>query len=187
MSDRQQWELRYRLERFPHGIYPLPFLKENIQLLPRGRALDAAMGAGRNAVYLARQGYQVLGIDYSLGAVRQARMLARRFKVHLNIMVADLEHFQLPHEHFDLVVQTYYLQRHLFPQIVAALRPGGAVLMETYTQKQLEYQPDRNPANLLQPGELLQHFADLRIAHHFEGVIIQNGRPRAVEQLIAFK
>jgi SAM-dependent methyltransferase len=186
-SDREQWQMRYRLERFPHGIDPLPFLKQNAHLLPKGRALDVAMGAGRNAVYLAQNGWQVLGIDYSLEGVRQARWLAHRFKVRLDALVADLEHFHLPTDYFDLVVQTYYLQRELLPQIAATVRTGGAVLIETYTQKQREYQPERDPAHLLEPGELLQALFDFRIAHHFEGVIVQNDRPRAVEQIIGFK
>jgi len=70
---------------------PSSFLVENIDLLPKGRALDLAMGGGRNAVYLAKMGYEAEGIDISREAVDAALELARESGVHIRARIQDLE------------------------------------------------------------------------------------------------
>ena len=67
------------------------FLKENIQVLPKGRALDLAMGEGRNGVYLATQGYDVLGLDISPLGLKKAHKLAEYHNVKIETQVVDLE------------------------------------------------------------------------------------------------
>ena len=70
---------------------PAQLLVDNMDLLPKGRALDVAMGAGRNAVYLAKAGFEVEGVDRSPEAVNKALELARNSDVHIRAHVADLE------------------------------------------------------------------------------------------------
>jgi tellurite methyltransferase len=70
---------------------PAHFLADNIGLLPRGRALDVAMGSGQNSVYLARMGFQVEGIDISAEALNNALELAQKNGVTINAKVIDLE------------------------------------------------------------------------------------------------
>ncbi len=63
--DKDRWDKKYSTEVFIFGKEPVPFLTQNIHLLPKGRALDIAMGEGRNGVYLATQGFEVVGLDIS--------------------------------------------------------------------------------------------------------------------------
>jgi len=180
----QKWDQRYQ-DQDPEVLSPAPILRTHRELLPRGgRALDLAMGLGQNAVYLATLGFEVTGIDISPVAVQKALELAARCGVALDAVVADLEHFQLPIAAYDLVVNIAYLQRSLAPQIIAALKPGGVLVFETFTQDYLRYKPDSNPAFLLQPGELKELFRPLTPLYYWEGTVDER---RAVAALIAQK
>lgn len=164
-------------------------LQERRQLLPKGgRALDVAMGSGRNALFLARLGFQVVGIDISTEAVALCRQRAREQGLAVDAVLADLERFPLPREAFDLIINFYYLQRNLAPPMVAALRPGGILVFETYTlgQLQLGYGP-RNADFLLRPGELRRMFQGLEELYYREGVIDEGRGPKAVASLIGRK
>lgn len=146
-------------------------------------ALDLACGAGRNAVYLAERGWDVTACDISLEGVRTAQALARRRSVSLRLFCQDLETIQLPAERFDLVLCFFYLQRGLFPQIRAALRPGGLVVYKTYTTDQLRFPGrPRHPLHMLRPRELLEAFADFRVFVYQETI-----QGRGLAQLIAQK
>ena len=145
------------------------------------RAIDLACGAGRNAVYLAERGWDVTACDVSLEGLRAAQTLARKRGVSLRLFCQDLETAQLPVEHFDLVVSFFYLQRELFPQIKAALRPGGFVVFKTYTTDQLRFPGrPRHALHMLRPQELLAAFQDFRVWVYQETL-----RGRGVAQLIA--
>ena len=133
--DRRKWDARYDSEEFIFGKQPVAFLKENVHLLPKGKALDIAMGEGRNGVFLATLGYEVLGLDISEKGLRKAEALAREFNTSVETKTTDLEKASLPENEFDVVVMTSYLQRNLFPQIRRALKAGGMVIIETYNQK----------------------------------------------------
>ena len=71
-KDQSRWDKHYDIEEFLFGTEPIHFLKENINLLPKGKALDLAMGEGRNGVYLATQGFDVLGLDISPLGLKKA-------------------------------------------------------------------------------------------------------------------
>lgn len=120
-------------ERHDHNNDPSEFLVENIHLLKRGRALDIAMGAGRNAVYLARMGFTVEGVDISKEAVEEARNLAREQGVSITAIEGDLEKdYRIEENAYDLIICFNYLQRSLIPQIKAGLKMGGFVVYETF-------------------------------------------------------
>lgn len=168
---------------------PASLLLEAQHLLPKGgKALDIAMGSGPNAIYLATLGFQVTGIDLSAEAVALCRQRAAEQGVAVDAIVADLERTPLPRETYDLIVNFYYLQRDLAPQIIAALRPSGVLLFETYTldQLRLDYGP-RNPDFLLRPGELRQMFSGLEELFYREGIIVEGRGPKAVASLVARK
>ena len=76
-KDQSRWDKHYDIEEFLFGTEPIHFLKENINLLPKGKALDLAMGEGRNGVYLATQGFDVLGLDISPLGLNKAHKLAK--------------------------------------------------------------------------------------------------------------
>jgi len=165
-KDKDRWNRKYDNERYLFGKTPIAFLKEHLHLLPKGNALDIAMGEGRNGVFLATKGFQVTGIDISETGLKKAETLAKEQGVSIETKVVDLEQYQLRSETYDVILCTYYLQRNLFPQMIKALKPGGMVLVETYTMEHLKYRAHFKPQYLLQPNELLDHFTDLTILQY---------------------
>jgi SAM-dependent methyltransferase len=166
---------------------PLPFLVEQLERLPRGRALDLAMGLGRNAVYLARQGWTVDGVDRSPEAVQKAMALAGSLGVHINGIVADLGTYEIRSGSYDLICCFYFLERRLFPAIRQGLRPGGAVLYQSVTIDQLALRPAFPREHCLEPNELLTWFQDLRVLYYREAVVNILGTDAAVASLFAVK
>ena len=164
--DKERWEHKYGTEEYIFGKTPVAFLQEHLHLLPKGKALDIAMGEGRNGVFLATKGYQVTGIDISETGLNKARALAKEHGVSIETTVVDLETYQLPTERYDVIICSYYLQRNLFPQMINALKPGGVIMVETYTLEHLKYSPRFPRQFLLEPNELLHHFRDLTVLRY---------------------
>jgi len=187
-EDKKRWNKRYNTKEYVYGKEPIKFLKDNINILTRGKALVLAMGEGRNAIFLAGNGFAVDGCDISEVAVEKSKLLAGRNNVQLNAFVADLEKYKIPTNKYDLITCIYYTQRNLIPQIKDGLKKGGMVLFETYTIDQLKYGADapgpKNPAYLLKHNELLDFFRDFHILYYREGEIAEN---KSVASLIAQK
>lgn len=165
-EDKERWDKKYDTEQYISGKEPIPFLREHLSLLPKGNALDVAMGEGRNGVYLAAKGFRVTGLDISAVGLKKAEALARARHTQIETKVVDLETYQLPPERYDVIVCTYYLQRDLFPQIIHSLKSGGMALVETFTRDHLKYSPTFNPQYLLDRNELLVLFKDLLILRY---------------------
>jgi 2-polyprenyl-3-methyl-5-hydroxy-6-metoxy-1,4-benzoquinol methylase len=135
----------------------------------RGRALDIATGKGRNAIFLAEQGFHVVAIDVSPVALDEARGRAAGKSLSISWQQANLERIELPKTTYDLIVNFNYLQRSLIPQIKTALAPGGHVIFETYLIGQEAIGHPKNPAYLLRHNELLELFRDFRVLCYREG------------------
>jgi tellurite methyltransferase len=164
---------------------PSAFLVENIDLLPRGRALDIAMGEGRNTIYLAEHGWEAEGVDLSPDAVKTALRLARERGLKIKAEVGDLEKdYHIFPEYYDLIICFNYLQRSLIPQIKVGVKKGGFVLYETYLIDQQSFGHPHNPAFLLQHNELLNMFREWRVLRYREGLVEDQ---KAVASLIAEK
>lgn len=164
--------LRDMSHKYDHGQKPSQFLVENIDLLPKGRALDLAMGGGRNAVFLARNGYETEGIDISRKEVNAALELARRSGVDLKAHMEDLEgNIHFDEASYDVIVCFNYLYRPLIPKIKDALRTGGMIVYETYIVDQARFGKPRNPSHLLERNELLNMFREFRCLRYREGII----------------
>jgi len=150
---------------------PASWLVAHRHLLPpTGDALDVACGRGRNAIWLAEQGLRTLAIDRDPEAVASVNQAARpKFMLHAEVL--DLESGSpFPFvDAFDVIVVVHYLHRPLFPSLLAALRPGGLLVYETYTRAQAARGKPTNPAFLLEPGELLRLVQPLRAISHREG------------------
>jgi tellurite methyltransferase len=163
---------------------PAQFLVENIGLLPGGRALDIAMGNGRNSIYLAENGYRVEGIDQSAEAVAIALERARQAGVSISGRVSDLEQdFTIKSDEFDVIICFYYLQRSLISRIKDALRPDGTLVCETFIIDQRQFGRPQNPDYLLKHNELLEMFRQFRCLRYREGIIGN----RAIASIIAQK
>ena len=167
-QDKIRWDKKYATKKYLFGREAIPFLQDHVDLLPKGHVLDLAMGEGRNSVYLATKGFQVTGVDISAEGLKKAATLAAELGVTITTVVADLESYEIPANSFDVIICTYYLQRDLFPKIVAALKSGGIALIETYTMDHIQYSPRFNKTFLLEPNELLTMLPGLRIVRYQE-------------------
>ena len=164
---------------------PAKFLQDSIMLLPKGRVLDVAMGKGSNAVFLAKMGFDVQGVDISSDAVRDSLEAARKAGVAIKAEVADLEgDYVIRKGAYDVIICFRYLQRSLIPQIKEGLRRGGMVVYETFTVDQVRFGKPRNPDYLLKYNELLHMFLDFRCRFYQEGVLETR---KAIARLIAEK
>lgn len=129
-EDRKIWDKRYDTEEYLFGKEPNSFLKEHMGILPKGKALELAMGEGKDAVFLAKNGYEVDGCDISEVAIKKAYKLAEENNVKINALVVDLEKYEIPEGRYDLITCFYYLQRSLIPQIKKGLKAGGGLYLK---------------------------------------------------------
>ncbi|MGB2818954.1 MAG: class I SAM-dependent methyltransferase [Burkholderiaceae bacterium] len=168
----ETWNHRFAGEDFLFGTEPNGWLRAHASLLPPGgRILSVADGEGRNSVWLAQQGYVVEAFDIAAVGVAKARALAERAGVHVNFTVADCDSFAWRPAHYDGVAAIFIqfadpaLRDRLFRRIIESLKPGGILVLQGYTPKQLEYRTGGPPfESHLYTAELLRAaFAALEI------------------------
>src|SRR5271170_1993292 len=184
-ANETAWDTRHREAAQNLPAEPASIVLEWLPLLPRGPALDLACGTGRHALLLAGRGQFVNAVDQSGTALGILENRARKAKLQVSrtgdastegsqthgirLIQANLEDIQLPEALFSLILCLQYLQRSLFQQIAAALRPGGVLVFETFTRAQLDYSGGpRNPAHLLESGELRTAFPGLHTLFYRE-------------------
>jgi SAM-dependent methyltransferase len=142
----ERWEERFSVPEYVFGTEPNAFLKSQAGALPKsGKALAIADGEGRNGVWLAEHGLDVVSMDFSPTALAKAQALARERGVTLRTLQADIMTWDWPNAEFDVVVGIFFQfatppqRARIFAGIRGALRPGGLLLLEGYGPKQLEY------------------------------------------------
>jgi SAM-dependent methyltransferase len=188
-EDRARWDERYRIGDWADIDEPAAILEDAEPWLePPGRALDVACGAGRNSLYLARRGYTVIAADISWEGLRRLARRARHERLPVHPVHADLERFGLPPGTFDLIVNSRFLLRALFPLFRRALKPGGLLLIETFNVDEIDLLGgDIRRAFALEHGELREAFADFELLVYEEGVLEQPEGERGLARLIARK
>jgi SAM-dependent methyltransferase len=168
-SERDAWYEKHRGK--PAGE-PEPFLVEMIPRISRGCiALDVAAGRGRNALAMARARIRVVAVDFSEPAMHVLADAARRERFAVWPVVANLDSFHLKHESLDAIVNINFLDRALFPEFSRALRAGGVLIADTFTNEQASLGHPKNPRFLLGHGELKELVAGLDIEHYREGLM----------------
>ena len=176
-DDQARWDKQYVEARGPDT--PASFLRQvfetDVWQLPRGRALDIACGQGRNSLYLAERGFEVVAMDISAVALNEARKQAELKQLRTDWRQTDLEAVRLDEAAYDLIVNFNYLQRSLIPHIKRAIKSGGHVVFETYLIDQIAIGHPKNPDYLLRHNELLEHFREFRILCYREGKFKDNG------------
>jgi SAM-dependent methyltransferase len=168
--DRQGWDDRYDGEELIFTADPSRFLGPELAGLTPGRALDLGSGEGRNALWLAEQGWAVTGVDFSSVGIAKADRLARQRGLAVDWVVADLRSFQPPASTFDLVIQFFMHfpapeRRALLRRAVDALRPGGVILVVGYHVDHLDEGSGggpQDPALLFTVDGLVSDLPDLR-------------------------
>lgn len=146
MSEFERWEERFSSPDYVFGTEPNAFLKKQASRLSRGqRALSLADGEGRNGVWLAMQGLDVLSVDFSPKALAKAEALARQRGVVIRTERADLGAWRWPENTFDVVAGIFMqfagpaVRDRIFAGIRRTVKPGGLLLIEGYRPEQLAY------------------------------------------------
>ena len=176
-SEKQRWEARFSAPDYIFGKEPNAFLKAQARRLPAaGCALSVADGEGRNGVWLAEQGLDVLTIDYSPAALAKARALAQDRGVKLRTEVADVFGWRWPQEAFDVIAAIFIFaapaeRPAFFKNLRDALKPGGRLLIQGYRPEQLKYRTGGPPdAERLYTRAILEQgfgdMAELEIREH---------------------
>lgn len=165
--ERDKWNARYATDDVL--TEPSPFLLDMLHFVPRrGRALDVAGGAGRNAIVLARRGLETTVADISSVALERARTDGRIAGVELATVEVDLAHESLPEGPWDAVLVFHYLNRLLFSAIARELAPGGVLVACIATTRNRERNERPPPSHLLDEGELPRLIGDLGVVHYEE-------------------
>jgi SAM-dependent methyltransferase len=155
------WDERYSAEGFAYGTTPNTFLEENVSHIPKGKVLSLAEGEGRNAVFLAKQGYSVTAVDASLVGLNKAGKLAEENGVVVEFIHADLADYDLGENKWDGIVSIFCplpssLRKQLYKKVEAGLRRGGVFLLEAYTPNQLKHGTGGgNSADVMQSAKTL--------------------------------
>ncbi|MBL9199012.1 MAG: class I SAM-dependent methyltransferase [Opitutaceae bacterium] len=135
------WDQRYAGDEFAYGTDPNTFLAQHARLLS-GPVLSLAEGEGRNGVFLATLGLEVLGVDSSKVGLAKAHKLAAVRGVSIRTLVTDLADYEPPSNTFGAVVSIFAhlpssLRRRLYPLVERSLKPGAVLLLEAYAKAQI--------------------------------------------------
>lgn len=169
-ADIDRWNTRFAANPEPVEARGEPELAARSDLLTgQGLGLELACGRGANALFLAGLGYQVIAMDGSIHALRQCASASRRHGLAVFPVVTDLDRTSLPMSAFRLISVVRYLNRDLFPAIVAALAPGGILFYKTFNRLHLVDHPRFNPDFVLRDNELPEAFGSLETLGGEEG------------------
>jgi len=140
---KEFWNERYSSGDFAYGKAPNEFLVAECHRIKPGRVLCLAEGEGRNASFLATQGFTVTAVDQSRQGLEKTKSLGSELGVEISTIEADLANFEIAPLYWDAIVSISAhlppaIRKNIHHQVVSGLKPGGIVILEAYTQKQLE-------------------------------------------------
>jgi SAM-dependent methyltransferase len=165
--DVQFWDQRYAAHEFVYGQAPNEFLREQLTKLKPGLALFPAEGEGRNALYAASLGWTVFAFDQSKVARDKALALAAERNITIRYDVKGLDEFRGDHT-YDMVGLFYVhmpsdLRHQVHAELLKALKPGGVVILECFSERQLEHDSGgpKDPDMLMNIDKLLNDFSGL--------------------------
>jgi SAM-dependent methyltransferase len=192
--DSSGWDDRYSGTDLVWTAEPNRFLTEEVADLEPGRALDIACGEGRNAVWLAAQGWTVTGVDFSAVGLDKARRLAERRGVVVDWVTADVTRYEPPAREFHLVV-VLYLHLPATEMIAAlsraakALAPGGTLLVVGHDSTNLTegYGGPQDPQVLYGPDEIVAALGELTVERAVRvrrSVVAPHGTVDAIDVLV---
>jgi SAM-dependent methyltransferase len=185
-DDRERWNEKYSTdEEFELPDDPIPELARRIETLPSGRALDVATGTGRNARFLASEGYEVDAVDVSDEALDRAASAAEDEGVAVNWIRADIDDFEFEADAYDVITVSFFAALDRLPDLMEALAPGGVLVYEHHLRSSdgIDIGPSdryRYPSN-----HLLHACLDLTILGYEERTRPdREGRTQAVATLV---
>ncbi|HYM90819.1 MAG TPA: (d)CMP kinase, partial [bacterium] len=181
-KDRGRWDARYAAGDRRHDVGPAPLLAQWVPRWSPGRALDVAAGLGRHALLLAHHRWTVDAVDISLEGLRILRRRAQDAGLAVNLILADIGAFACRPAAYDLIVNTFFLNRRLIPRYWRWLRPGGVLYFETHVAT--PNSPTRSHYGL-RPGEARRLFARWEILDYAEGPAPDGSRIIDTARLVA--
>ncbi|MFC3852355.1 SAM-dependent methyltransferase [Salinispirillum marinum] len=193
------WNQRYATEEYAYGKEPNDFLRRTADDIPPGQILCLAEGEGRNAVYLAQQGWKVTAVDISEVGLAKAQRLAAERGVSIETIHADLADFPIEPNRWGAIVSIFChlpadIRIPLHQRVVAGLKPGGTLVFEAYHPRQVELGTGgpSDPALLADLSTLRQEFRglNLQLMQEMERPIQEGTLHRgdsAVVQILGFK
>lgn len=191
------WNDRYASDAFVYGTTPNTFIADGVDRLPSGVAvLDLGAGEGRNAVFLAQQGFRVTAVDYAREGLRKLEQLAETHSVDIETIRADVLNWT-PDRTWDAVVVTYLhlppkRRPRLYQLIRQVLRPGGLLIAEWFRPEQVTegYTSGGPPSAemMVTLGELQRHFPEsgIRKAEAVEAMLDEGKHHRGPAAVVRF-
>lgn len=188
------WNERYASNEFAYGTEPNSFLVQNANLLT-SPVLSLAEGEGRNAVFLASLGLDVLGVDASDVGLAKAQKLAASRGLAIRTEVADLAAYEPAANHYGSVISISAhlpsrLRNTFYPLVERSLKPGGIILLEAYTKAQLARNTGgpKDPDLLVDLAELKQQFPNCEpiIAQEIEREVIEGTFHTGLAHVVQF-
>jgi len=178
------WDEKYAMDGWAFGTEPNDFLRGEFHRIPPGRVLCVGEGEGRNAVFLAERGYEVVGVDRSQVGMDKAQVLARERNVFVETVVSSVEEFNLAEGDWQGIVSIFFhlpphLRRKVHRSMVQGLAPGGVLILEAYTPRQLSFGTGgpSHPERLVTLGDLEKELEGLKFLVARETVReVQEGR-----------
>ncbi len=150
-EDRDKWNRRYADDSYRKSN-PVTLLEDWLPQVPVGRALDVACGAGRNAIFMARAGFDVDAIDISHQGLDRARQNAQSQGFHINWIEHDLDQVYEFETGYNLIVVMWYVNLPLITSLCDKLAPGGYLLCEEHLRVEQEVIGPGNPNYRVEPG-----------------------------------
>lgn len=141
---KAHWDERYNSEDFAYGENPNVFLTETLPQFTPGKALFAAEGEGRNAVFAAGLGWEVSAFDLSEFGKMKAEKLATKNKVSIDYTVGDIQTLKYDANSFDALVLIYAhfpasIKSSCHQKLITYLKPGGIVIFEAFSKNHLKH------------------------------------------------
>ncbi|WP_049979462.1 class I SAM-dependent methyltransferase [Halolamina rubra] len=181
------WDERFRAGEYPTDPDPSPVLKAHIDETDGGRALDIACGTGRNAVFLAEQGYEVDALDQSKEGLRitESNAASRGVDDRVDLIQADATTFEYPEDRYDVVTISFYRLLDRLSDLKAALRSDGLFFYQHHLRS--------DPPATVGPGtdrhrfganELLRACLDLTVLYYEESSERREGELSATVELV---
>lgn len=168
LKDKEKWNSKYDSNLCLSGREPSQWLVDHADLLTgKGKALDIAMGEGRNTLFLASLGYDVSGVDISEVGIANAEALAKENNLTIHTQIADLDDYEIEENAYNLIICFYFLDRRLFKGIRKGLKPGGILIYETFTVDYLQYK-NLKRVWVLEKKELMETFPGLKTLYYHE-------------------
>lgn len=179
---KEQWDNHFSDESFVYGERENAFIHDMSERIPERSKIGCfAEGEGRNAVYLAKLGHEVTTFDQSTVGLEKTEKLAGKNNVTVDTVAMDLTKETVESEQFEAAIMVFGHvpkkdQKFLIKNMVDAVKPGGHVMFEVYSEAQLSYQTGGPPSRemLYNPADILEWIKDYTCLHFYYGEAMRN-------------